>query len=77
MLGSFLRHYVVVYVVVYIIYIVWLCISDLYAGCAALHCAIDAHDKVIHDSKIDSRRTIYQLIRHGAKIDVQVRIVHC
>jgi len=39
----------------------------------ALHCAIDAHDKVIHQSKIDSRRTIYQLISHGANIAVQVR----
>jgi len=43
-----------------------------YTGCSALHCAIDMHDRVIHKSKIDSRRTIYQLINKGANIAVKV-----
>jgi len=47
-------------------------IVKLCAGCSALHCAVDTHDRIIHDSKIDSRRTIFQLISRGANIAVQV-----
>jgi len=42
------------------------------AGCSALHCAISAHDTLVHGSEIDSRRTVYQLINQGASIAVKV-----
>jgi len=48
------------------------CVVKSDSGFSALHCAIDAHDRVTHDSKIDSRRTIFQLINRGANITVPV-----